>query len=76
MQGAHDGLERSSVVGRAPSLYIWAQQTSYPDSPMTQTATLSSALTFSGLFSRLRAAFAQGPVPCWTEYLRETAGKA
>jgi hypothetical protein len=43
---------------------------------MTQTATLSSAFMFSGLFARLRAVFAQGPVPCWTEYLRETAGKA
>ena len=43
---------------------------------MTQTATLSSALTFSSVFARIRAFFAQGPVPCWTEYLRETAGKA
>jgi len=43
---------------------------------MTQTATLSSAFNFSGLFARLRAVFAQAPVPCWTEYLRETAGKA
>lgn len=76
MQPLHDGLEGSSVVGRAHSLYISAQQNSDPDRPMTQTATLSSAFTFSGLFARLRAAFAQGPVPCWTEYLRETAGKA
>jgi hypothetical protein len=43
---------------------------------MTQTATLSAAFTLSSVFARLRAVFAQGPVPCWTEYLRETAGKA